>query len=249
MPLPKSFTTVTPLSRYLAMLLFILFPFIGFFAGMRYQQDLDQVQLVRLNQKTITGEDEKVSAPSTYNILKPSEKITTSPTSIPYKNWNKYTNNKFRYTISYEGSPTKVVVDNLREVPNSRLLDLVTLPYANYQILVAVWKNYHIQITDISSFKEWCKKSAEDFQAPGSTPGVLFNDELSCLAPRDGNTVTQATFLGKTSYELGGWTERTIFIPYHGYIYEVTVKTTGNVSLYEESDKKINFAFSTFKLY
>jgi hypothetical protein len=44
MPLPKSWTTVTPLSKTIAMILFILFPFIGFSAGMRYQQKLDETK-------------------------------------------------------------------------------------------------------------------------------------------------------------------------------------------------------------
>lgn len=41
MPLPKSFTTVTPFSKLLAMFLFILFPFVGFYLGTQYQRDLD----------------------------------------------------------------------------------------------------------------------------------------------------------------------------------------------------------------
>lgn len=38
MTLPKSVTTVTPLSKYLAMALFILFPFVGFYLGIQYQK-------------------------------------------------------------------------------------------------------------------------------------------------------------------------------------------------------------------
>ncbi len=38
MPLPKSFTTVTPFSKILAAVLFITFPFVGFLAGMQYQK-------------------------------------------------------------------------------------------------------------------------------------------------------------------------------------------------------------------
>jgi hypothetical protein len=36
--LPESLTTITPLSKTLALVLFILLPFIGFFLGVRYQQ-------------------------------------------------------------------------------------------------------------------------------------------------------------------------------------------------------------------
>jgi hypothetical protein len=38
--LPKWLTTVTPLSKALAMILFIALPFIGFYLGMKYQQQI-----------------------------------------------------------------------------------------------------------------------------------------------------------------------------------------------------------------
>lgn len=48
--LPKSLTTVTPLSKTIAFILFILFPFIGFYLGMQYQKTMDaataQVQYI-----------------------------------------------------------------------------------------------------------------------------------------------------------------------------------------------------------
>ena len=41
--LPKSLTTVTPLSKTIAFILFILMPFIGFYLGMHYQKTLDSL--------------------------------------------------------------------------------------------------------------------------------------------------------------------------------------------------------------
>ena len=38
MKLPKSLTTVTPLSKTIAAVLFITFPFVGFLAGMEYEK-------------------------------------------------------------------------------------------------------------------------------------------------------------------------------------------------------------------
>ncbi|HYD35161.1 MAG TPA: hypothetical protein VD999_03795 [Vitreimonas sp.] len=40
MKLPKSLTTVTPLSKALALILFFLLPILGFYLGMKYQQAL-----------------------------------------------------------------------------------------------------------------------------------------------------------------------------------------------------------------
>lgn len=38
--LPASLTTVTPFSKYLAMFLFILLPFIGFYMGMKFHSKM-----------------------------------------------------------------------------------------------------------------------------------------------------------------------------------------------------------------
>lgn len=40
---PKWATTITPLSKFLAMVLFILLPFLGLYLGMEYQKALDHV--------------------------------------------------------------------------------------------------------------------------------------------------------------------------------------------------------------
>jgi len=42
--LPKSLTTVTPLSKFLAMALFILLPFIAFKYGIEFQQLRDRLE-------------------------------------------------------------------------------------------------------------------------------------------------------------------------------------------------------------
>lgn len=43
MVLPRSLTTVTPFSKFLALLFFILLPFMGFFFGMAYQQKISSL--------------------------------------------------------------------------------------------------------------------------------------------------------------------------------------------------------------
>lgn len=45
MTIPKYLTTVTPFSKYLAMFLFILLPFVGFYLGIQYQQSLTRAIL------------------------------------------------------------------------------------------------------------------------------------------------------------------------------------------------------------
>jgi len=46
MKIHTSFTKVTPLSKTLALILFILFPFLGFYFGMQYQQALDIISML-----------------------------------------------------------------------------------------------------------------------------------------------------------------------------------------------------------
>ena len=42
--LPKSLTTITTFSKALAMFLFILFPFVGFYLGFQYSASLNQTE-------------------------------------------------------------------------------------------------------------------------------------------------------------------------------------------------------------
>lgn len=51
MELPKSLTTVTPISKYLALVLFILLPFVGFYAGMKYQKSITPNMALKSNLK------------------------------------------------------------------------------------------------------------------------------------------------------------------------------------------------------
>lgn len=44
MKLPKSLITVTPFSKFIALFLFILFPFAGFYVGTNYQKAVDYLQ-------------------------------------------------------------------------------------------------------------------------------------------------------------------------------------------------------------
>lgn len=67
MRLPKELTTVTPISKALALLMFIVFPICGFFLGMNYQQtiDMDSKQVI-LEQNLIRPTPSPTPAPSQY---------------------------------------------------------------------------------------------------------------------------------------------------------------------------------------
>lgn len=82
MKLPPSLTTVTPLSRILALFLFILFPIVGFYLGMNYQASIVE------------------PAPILTSLVR-------KPTPTPKKevldtsNWKTYTNYKYNYSLKY----------------------------------------------------------------------------------------------------------------------------------------------------
>ena len=63
MKLPQQLTTVTNFSKFIAMVFFILFPFVGFFVGMKYQQAID---------RTKTSESIPMATP-TPKFIPPSE--------------------------------------------------------------------------------------------------------------------------------------------------------------------------------
>lgn len=64
MKLAKSLTTVTPFSKFLAMLIFIIFPFIGFYLGISYQKSLSTV----LNNTPLPNPSATTSAAGLYNV-------------------------------------------------------------------------------------------------------------------------------------------------------------------------------------
>ena len=85
MQLPKELTTVTPLSKYLALSLFVLLPILAFFLGMRYSQIiytdmLPQVAYTR-------GESNNTPSPSP-----------------DFSNWKTYRDNRFNFSLEYPSS-------------------------------------------------------------------------------------------------------------------------------------------------
>lgn len=89
--LPQSLTTVTTFSKLLALFLFILFPFVGFYLGFKYSSLLSQ-----------TDQTQQVAAQPT-------------PTTDPTANWKTYTNTgyglSFKYPPDWEVKDPKKTTD------------------------------------------------------------------------------------------------------------------------------------------
>ena len=71
--IPASFTTVTPLSKAVAMILLVLLPFIGFYLGMQYSQFLNEDNYDFLQNQPLT----------VYPTEMPTIYPTSNPTVIP----------------------------------------------------------------------------------------------------------------------------------------------------------------------
>lgn len=117
MKLPKELTTVTPLSKILAAVFFIAFPFISFFLGMQYQYmtDLYNQQLA----------DE--------SILSPQRKLT--PTPNRNAQWKQYKNSSLGIEFSY---PEKHTI--IKETANSISLGINQEPL--FTVTVNKLNNY-----------------------------------------------------------------------------------------------------------
>lgn len=121
MKLPPSFTTVTPLSKTITMIVFVILPVLGFFYGVRYQQKLDAPLIT----------------PSTP--AQTIEKIVYQPLTST-NNWKTYTNAKIGMTFKYPPSwslITKHTFSN-REVDNPKEINTAVLSGKEGE-LVLIW--------------------------------------------------------------------------------------------------------------
>ena len=90
MNIPKELNTIAPLSKYLAMVVFISLPFVGFFLGMRYEEKLDLAKRQEME----------------ANLSIPRSPKPT-PIEIPWvdplitADWKTYTNTKYGFLFKY----------------------------------------------------------------------------------------------------------------------------------------------------
>lgn len=87
MALPKSLTTVTPLSKTLAMILFIALPFLGFLLGMQYQEVID------FQNQQVTAPVTLKPHPAPSTIAQPSRSTASAETA----NWKTYKNSEYSF--------------------------------------------------------------------------------------------------------------------------------------------------------
>lgn len=99
---PSKSSTVTPLSKYLAIALFIILPFIGFYLGMLYEKSANNIMSY---DDTI-----ELSTTSTNNTTEPAGEQSNQNNPYRIDQWNIYQNNeigiKFLYPSALESTQT-----------------------------------------------------------------------------------------------------------------------------------------------
>src|SRR5271166_2512755 len=100
MTLPKSLTTVTTLSKILAMALFIIFPFVGFYLGMKYQEKITpKTEYVSNNIEPM--QDASTVLPTSMPNLIASAASVPTINPVEKANWKTYTNTKYGFSFKY----------------------------------------------------------------------------------------------------------------------------------------------------
>jgi hypothetical protein len=85
MALPKELTTVTPISKRLALFMFFMMPIVGFFVGIRYKERMD------LLDKQLVEQSLPIQRAPTPSPIPPTD---TS-------NWKTYVNSSYKYSIQF----------------------------------------------------------------------------------------------------------------------------------------------------
>lgn len=98
MAIPKQFTTVTRLTKTLAMIIFVVFPFVGFWLGIKYQG----------TQTSIYSASQKNSVPSSKTL-----------------EWKTYTNGKYNFAFKY---PQDLLLDVRYPTGEEDLVVMVAKP-------------------------------------------------------------------------------------------------------------------------
>lgn len=115
MKLPKELTTVTPLSKYLAMILFISLPFIGFYIGIRYEESIVSVNDVNSQEVSVVPTPTEYSpSPIVSSIPVTQRDINKLDKGNLYlalnNNFIKNPNNDGRGTTILGGLPVDIVI-------------------------------------------------------------------------------------------------------------------------------------------
>lgn len=95
-PKPNPLTSVTPLSKLLALILFISLPFLGFYLGMRYQK----ASSIPAPSTVVNSNPVNQPLSPSANVIQP-QASPSSSTNSEMANWKTYISAKYNYSVQY----------------------------------------------------------------------------------------------------------------------------------------------------
>lgn len=134
MQLPKSFTTITPLSKALALILLIALPILGFYFGMNYKQ-MDSYQKEDISNESQKNTTDNKVAPendyltndkSVFNFIANTKPYAKSSSSINFECFNEYS------------LPDNAQINQLKEelTKKNRVINTVCTNNSNKKVLL-----------------------------------------------------------------------------------------------------------------
>lgn len=201
MQIPRSFTTITPISKALAMGLFVTFPFLGFWLGINYQNAICQ-------------QKQNINTQNSSSIHSPQKKVTTSPPKYVDKKefdqliWKKYSNSSQGISFEYP--------DNLNhfeeQLGGTRSS---ALKIENEKLTLSTGMSYIFQIEKITTNDSveswWNKNDASKNNGTGLMPAKM----------------TKTAFHNKTAYYFETLKAQQIptdfyIVPFNGYFLKIS---------------------------
>ena len=238
MKLPPSLTTVTPLSKFLALSLFILFPLVGFYAGMEYQKAIRLIEQQTMNQPT--------QPPSPTNVQRQTDEMS---------NWKTYRNEEYGFEFMY---PDDLL--NIKEKDNGIVLSH-TVPYIHTSPCAFVGDEPTLQeITDFEMSllvkNEGMFSAIKNDKIIGELDYVILQEpgyiDWVTVGDLDGYKITTGAECGFYTYYLGISNNITLVVtrPWElstEYQGMPKVFTLPNIILDDHSNSLFNKILSTFR--
>jgi hypothetical protein len=237
----KHFFIVTTFSKLLALSLFIILPFIGFYLGMKYQEKITIDTLVF----------SKTSKNS--NLIVPTPTIGLIPTLSPKINNSKeletYTNTQYGFQFKY---PTNLGTDCKTEANYCSINKTSTSPggidtnFIWFTVVPSNLKDRTYQNSSLYNFQETdelLRMSINDKKIIPSSNSNLSGFTYQRFDNISINGQTAKVFVNNHPWEFpNGTLEKRIVIDYKNYLYTIGSYTGGYISL-----EIFNQILSTFK--
>ncbi len=230
MNLPKELTTVTPLSKYLAIVVFVLFPILGFFLGMKYQELMNLSKRQEMEENlTIT----RAPTPTPFAIPTVDPSITA--------NWKTYANSQFEFTLRYPAewkiAEAKEKDYNIIQIyPTDKKINDIDSegpsPFTSIRIVV---KNNPKNL----SYMDYALEEEKSIFVSGNFVSTLKHGPA---------VIVDGIVTGVITGQLPSWGRKGVYIPHKGKIYIVNASSSDRR---DEINKMIDDMFdqilSTFK--